>query len=240
MIRLVLFATVLGVGPAVFAADAPPLVIMGDPAPTSAVVWSRASGATSMHVRIRPNEHAPWRTFEAPVVPADDSSARVVLDGLTPATRYRCEVWFAGADATPGATTAGELRTAPSDTRSVPVRFAWGGDVGGQNVCRDSEEGYPVFGALENENPDFFIALGDMVYADDRCLARGKYGNAQVPGPDQGAVTLQEYWAMWRYNRADAKLADFVSRQPYVAVWDDNFVKTFKVANYVLDPGVSC
>ena len=29
---------------------------------------------------------------------------------------------------------------------------------------------------------DFFIGLGDMIYADGTCEATGRYGNAQVAG----------------------------------------------------------
>ena len=52
-----------------------------------------------------------------------------------------------------------------------------------------------------------------------------------------GAVPITEMAAKTRVLGFDGETALGAIR---LAVWDDNFVKTFKVANYVLDPGVSC
>ena len=52
-----------------------------------------------------------------------------------------------------------------------------------------------------------------------------------------GAVLITEMAAKARVLGFDGETALGAIR---LAVWDDNFVKTFKVANYVLDPGVTC
>ncbi len=52
-----------------------------------------------------------------------------------------------------------------------------------------------------------------------------------------GAVPITEMAAKTRVLGFDGETALGAIR---LAVWDDNFVKTYKVANYVLDPGVSC
>jgi len=52
-----------------------------------------------------------------------------------------------------------------------------------------------------------------------------------------GAVPITEMAAKTRVLGFDGETALGPIR---LAVWDDNFVKTYKVANYVLDPGVSC
>ncbi len=148
----------------------------------------------------------------------------MTVKGLPAATSYEYELWFTGDGVDPDLKAIGQLRTAASDQSFVPVHFAWGGDVGGQNVCRDAVDGYPIFNALINEKLDFFIALGDLVYEDNPCQPRGQYNNPQVAGPAQPAIKLEDYWAMWHYNRSDGHLSDFVTRQAYVAVWDDHEV----------------
>jgi alkaline phosphatase D len=206
------------------AAESPPPVVFGDPQPHTAVGWSRMPGATAMHVRLRLPGNSAWRNFEAPVVNANDSSAKVTLKGLLAGTTFEYELWFTGGTADAQARASGRFHTAASDQSFVPVHFAWGGDVGGQNICRDAVDGYPIFGALGREKLDFFIALGDMVYADNPCLARGQLGNAQVAGASEPAVKLEDYWNLWHYNRGDAGLGTFIAQQPYVAIWDDHEV----------------
>jgi alkaline phosphatase D len=223
--RALLSILALGSAASIVAAEpSPPLVIFGDPQPHSAVVWSRMPSATAMHVRIRTNATTAWRKFDAKVSADDDFAGKITIKGLLPSTPYQYELWFAGDGINPELKSAGQFRTAASDQAFVPVHFAWSGDVGGQNICRDAVDGYPIFGPLGTEKLDFFIALGDMVYEDNTCLAKGQLGNVQVPGPAQPAVKLEDYRAMWHYNRGDVGLSDFVTRQPYVAVWDDHEV----------------
>jgi alkaline phosphatase D len=104
------------------------------------------------------------------------------------------------------------------------VRFAWGGDVGGQNVCRDRTRGYPIFSVLAERGLDFFVGLGDMIYADDPCLPRGRYGNRQIPGPP-AATDLAGFWAHWRYNWSDPAFQQFRRSTPYYGVWDDHEIR---------------
>jgi len=52
-----------------------------------------------------------------------------------------------------------------------------------------------------------------------------------------GAVPITEMAAKTRVLAFDGETPLGAIR---VAVWDDNFVKTYKVANYVLEPGVTC
>lgn len=224
-VRALLAVLTLAATAALHAAEsAPPLVIFGDPQPHSAIVWSRMTNATAMHVRVRATATTAWRKFDAAVAAANDFAAKVTVKGLLPATTFEYELWFTGGGVDEHLKTTGQFRTAASEQSFVPVHFAWSGDLGGQNICRDAVDGYPIFGPLGDEKLDFFVALGDMVYEDDTCLPRGMLNNLQVAGPAQPAVKLEDYWGMWHYNRADAKFAAFAGRQPYVAVWDDHEV----------------
>ncbi|MEL6180418.1 MAG: alkaline phosphatase D family protein, partial [Myxococcota bacterium] len=119
---------------------------------------------------------------------------------------------------------AGRFMTAPDRGIMSPLVFAWGGDLAGQNVCRDAREGFPVFKALVEEPLDFFIALGDMIYADNGCDATGMYGNAQVQGGFGPAVDMEGFRAHWRYNRQDQGYQRLLSQTPTFAIWDDHEV----------------
>jgi alkaline phosphatase D len=104
------------------------------------------------------------------------------------------------------------------------VRFAFSGDLAGQNVCRDAEEGFPIMATLAKLPMDFFIGLGDMIYADALCESSGRYGNAQVQGNFQQSAALSQFWSHWSYSREDTGFQALLSRVPYYAVWDDHEV----------------
>jgi alkaline phosphatase D len=104
------------------------------------------------------------------------------------------------------------------------VRLAFGGDVAGQNVCRDAVEGFPIMDTIRAWRPDVFVGLGDMIYADNACEATGRYGNAQLAGDFGPATDLEGFWAHWRYNRADPASQRLLGSTSYVGVWDDHEV----------------
>ena len=192
-------------------------IAAGEVSSTSAVVWGRCNRATTLHVQLDDADPAPG----AAVTEATDFTGKIVLTGLAPATRYAYRVWCGDGRAS---ALAGVFHTAPDPALARPVRFAWGGDVGGQNVCRDRRLGYPIFARIAALQLDFFIGLGDMIYADDVCLARGRYGNAQIVGP-LPATQVAGYWAHWRYNRAEANSQRLLAALPYFAVWDDHEIR---------------
>lgn len=108
---------------------------------------------------------------------------------------------------------------------SPAVTFAFGGDLAGQNVCRDRVLGFPIFRHVLDVRPDFFIGLGDMIYADMPCDEIGLYGNAQVPRETGVATTPGAFRAHWLYVRGDPAFARLLREVPYFAVWDDHEVR---------------
>ena len=200
-------------------------VAVGEVTATRAVIWVRCE--VPEHVGVTCHTAASDHAIDAATTASatHDGTARVVLDGLLPAHAYRCQVRCAATptDGDASGALALTFATAPTPDTPAPVRFAWGGDVGGQNVCRDRDLGYPIFRTLAAEHPDFFVALGDMIYADDPCRPVGRYGNQQVPGPP-AATSVSDFWAVWKYNRDDAAFRSFVATTPYYAVWDDHEV----------------
>jgi alkaline phosphatase D len=214
LLLLLLAACALGGGRHAPGDDAPEGIAVGDTTATSAVVWARCATPAMLEVTV--GGQPPRRL---PVGPAHDLTGRIPVDGLEPGVE---QVYRVGCGDGPLA--SGVFRTAPPPSAAVAVRFAWSGDLGGQNVCRDAEHGYPIFAAVAARRPDFFVALGDMIYADDACLAVGALGNAQPAGPHP-ARALEGFRAHWRYHRADAGLRHLLASTTYYAVWDDHEVR---------------
>ena len=200
-------------------------VASGDVTAHSAVIWSRANGEGYMHVKIEgPKRGKKIRTVR--VDAEGDYTGKVLFNGLRADRDYNYKVWFSeskhGKDA--HETESGHFKTAPPANSKRSVTFAWGGDVAGQNVCRDIDEGFPIFAAVNDLEPDFFVGLGDMIYADGVCEAVGRYGNDQVPGDFIQSADLDNYWAHWKYNREEENYNKLLRETPYVAIWDDHEV----------------
>lgn len=194
-------------------------VASGEVTDHSAVVWARLDRPGVLAVRLAPTSGGTALVGIAPAGAGHDNTAAIRFDGLRPDTEYAYQ-----ADGGDSQAVAGRLRTAPLPDAPRPVRFAWGGDVAGQNVCRDSREGFPIFDVLNRTRWDFFIALGDMIYADNECRAEGAFGNAQVAGGFGPAVDLPGFWAHWRYAREDRAFRAFLAETPSLPVWDDHEV----------------
>jgi alkaline phosphatase D len=194
--------------------DAPAIthgVVVGDVTARSAVLWARGDREGTVNVHLSGGRHD--RVARLRFRAADDYTGQVLLTGLEPETTYRYKL----------GSTRGSFETAPEDHDPARVRLAFGGDVAGQNVCRDAGEGFPIMDTIRKLRPDVFVGLGDMIYADNACDPVGRYSNAQVPGPG-AAADLSAFWAHWRYNRADSASQRLLASTGYVGVWDDHEV----------------
>jgi alkaline phosphatase D len=193
-------------------------IVVGDVTPESALLWARGRQSGTLAVSLSGGPHQPIEPVQ--VSADDDSTGQVPLEGLAPSRDYSYRVQFK-----PGGHTArGTFKTPPGENDRAPVRLAFGGDVAGQNVCRDTDEGFPIFDTIRSWHPDLFIGLGDMIYADDACAHRGMYGNVQRAGGFGRATDLAGFWAHWRYNRADPASKRLLRSTSYVGVWDDHEV----------------
>jgi alkaline phosphatase D len=193
-------------------------VVVGDVTPGSAVLWARGARGGSLQVSLSGGPHE--QVDPVQVSADDDWTGQVRLDGLASSTRYDYRVRF-----NPGGHTArGSFTTPPGENEPASVRLAFGGDLAGQNVCRDVNEGFPILDTIRAWHPDVFVGLGDMIYADNACTHRGLYGNVQRVGGFGPATDLAGYWAHWRYNRADAASRRLLADTSYIGVWDDHEV----------------
>lgn len=175
--------------------DKPDVVIThgitsGDVTNESAVIWSHANQQAQINVEYDNNSKFtnPMNT-SAISSETTDFTALALIEGLKPNTAYNYRVWFTGDDTAtandnaiiPNTVEIGTFKTAPNFNDSRPISFIWGGDLGGQSYCRNADSGgYSIFRSMQSLNSDFFIANGDMIYADGTCPEDGPILNDNI------------------------------------------------------------
>jgi alkaline phosphatase D len=92
--------------------------------------------------------------------------------------------------------------TAPRPDDNALVKFCFSGD------SRESYQPFTIMDAIRANRPNFFIHLGDTIYAD-------RNGTA---------TRLPEFWAKYRDNRDDAASQRLFSDTSVYVVWDDHEV----------------
>ncbi len=213
-------------------------VASGDVTSNSAIVWTRTQGPASLVL-----EASAQKDFSKPIrspvetVAARDFTVQVELADLEPATTYYYRFLRADHTSDSAARAEGSFTTAPAADDDMLPRFLVGGDLGGQGYCRHAEQGYAIFRPMADLNVDFFIANGDMIYADNGCPEVGPDGWPNVPGdfpaivvadwdaPDTSPNSAREaILGHWRYNRADPHHRAFLGSTPIYAQWDDHEV----------------
>jgi 3-phytase/alkaline phosphatase D len=163
--------------PTAGAAELPNGVAAGDVTSGSAILWARAavSGAVRFTItepgdaagRARRSRNASFAvTVTDPVIPA-----KIGLNGLRAGRDYV----YSATDAA-GNTSTGHFRTLPEACSLKPVRFGVSGDWRGELAP------YPAVRNAAGADLDFFVKLGDTIYAE-------KYSLPGIPT----AATLPEY-----------------------------------------------
>ena len=238
----------------------------GDVTNESAIIWSRVNDQPAQ-MNIEYDTNANFTNPISKTAHANsttDFTAQAKLDGLKPDTQYYYRVWFTGSDlgnnttsstnddlsATPNVAEqveVGTFRTAPSrnmTSNSSDISFIWAADLGGQSYCRNvNEGGYSIFKSMQSLIPDFFIANGDMIYADGACPAQGptffnKTNNqtiswTNIPGDFKSIADPSVDWnnitevrsiflEHWKYNRNDTYFKEFLSNVSMYSQWDDH------------------
>jgi alkaline phosphatase D len=212
-------------------------IAVGDVSSSSALLWVRTGGPAT--VQIEWATPALWenvsklatviapvsRTKPLPATAETDYTLSIPLEGLSAATRYRYHILAKQAGDSKDQASAtlvaqGEFSTLPDAKTSVPITFAWSGDLGGQERCRQGPDGYPIFNVMGRQRLDFFLFLGDTIYSDNFCSSP-----PNEPGADFKAATLAEYRARHRYQRGAESLRRFLERVPVYITWDDHEVR---------------
>ncbi len=186
--------------------------ITGDVSADSALVWLRAAAGSQVAVQFTPDSSFA-QANSTPLVAVDraaDNTAMIALDKLRPATRYFYRALVSGKQSG----SIASFTTAPSSDDDAKVVFCFSGDT------RESYQPFTVMEAVQARRPDFFIHLGDTIYAD-----RG--GDAR---------NLEEFWQKYRANRSDLFSQNFFASTSVYALWDDHEVADDYPPGYPLAP----
>ncbi len=200
-------------------------VATGDVTDSSAVVWLRTSRPALVRIDYAPTDptsragessgQMDGGMVEGRTEASRDLTLKVELSGLRPQTRYRLRLSASGSDSTPAA----EFTTLPASQSASPLLFGWSGDLGGQGRCRTGSDSYGIFSLIQDRAPDFFLFLGDTIYADEIC------GPPNLLGSDFLGGTLEQYRAKHRYQRGSIPLQRFLASVPVFVTWDDHDVR---------------
>ena len=170
--------------------------MVGSVTPGSITFWGRASGEFDVVVEYSTDPGFASTQKSAPVraIAASDFTARVTVEGLTPATRYYYRMLVDGI--------ADRYRLLPFATHTAPAgpasfRLAFGSCARHQ---LDAEQ--PVFHAIAAAEPDVFFWLGDNIYADSA----------------SEWVFAEDY----RRQRSIASTLPLMRSVPQLAIWDDH------------------
>jgi alkaline phosphatase D len=228
-------------------------VASGDVTNQSATIWSRSNSQSTMNVEYDTGENFANGMYKEGSVAnsSTDFTAKANLVGLMPDTSYSYRVWFsdtANSNDTSD-TVYGKFVTAPiqngdsnnNNNTTEEIRFLWGADLWGQSYCRNEiDNGYKIFESIQSLNPHFFVANGDMIYADGTCPAKGPAdGNntawKNIPGAfmsimdpsvdwENGSEVEEIFAEHWKYNRNDPFLQNFLKNTSMYSQWDDHEV----------------
>jgi len=215
----------------------PQSVASGDPKSDSIIVWTRISDAAvsgSLPVRLQLANDESFKqlivntTFTAS---ADhDGCVRIKVTRLTPHTHYFYRFIYTK-DSQQFASRTARCKTAPAPTEDVAVSF-------GFVSCQDYiGRYYNAYFKLLDENPDFFVHLGDYIYettgdpqfqqsAPQRSIQFTDESHAIAVGTGNAryyaAASLDNYRQLYRTYRSDPVLQQVHETMPMIVIWDDH------------------
>jgi alkaline phosphatase D len=174
--------------------------VAGDVTPDGAMVWLRAEADSQvfLHYSKEPSLSDFASIGPFPVDREADCTALIKLENLQPATTYYYRAAVKGKQ--PGH--IARVITAPRPDDAAKVSFCCSADT------RESYQPFTVMSAIRAQRPDFFLHLGDTIYAD-----RG--GTAHY---------LPEFWAKYRANRDDLATQFCFDEISTYVTWDDHEV----------------
>ncbi|WP_317930267.1 alkaline phosphatase D family protein [Halioxenophilus sp. WMMB6] len=206
----------------------------GDISPDGAVIWSRCNTPALMHVEVSADPgfgHITQFTGSAALAPTD-FNAKTVVTGLLPGQTWFYRVRFESL-LVPGSFSEplyGQFKTAP--VIAGDLRFCWSGDTAGQGFGVDAERGGMLtYQAMRQQEPDFFVHCGDLIYADNPIPATidlpdgTVWHNLVTPGKSKVAETIQDFRENYYYNFLDTHFVDFHRHVATLQMWDDHEIR---------------
>ncbi len=176
------------------------------------MVWVRAEPGSkvNLHYGLEPNLGRHLTVGPETADAQADYRVLFELQKLSPAMTYYYRAAVNGRAPGPIA----RFRTAPLEDDSRKVTFCFSADT------RESYKPFTVMNAVRAQRPDFFLHLGDTIYAD-------RNGTA---------TTLPEFWAKYRNNRNDAATQALHAETSIYVTWDDHEVADNYLPGHPLAP----
>jgi alkaline phosphatase D len=171
----------------------------------SALIWVCCDSGATVRVQHAAGDAWAEALLSEPVTlsKTTDYTAAIALKGLKPNTRYRYRITDSDGKPRGADFTIGSFRTAPAADRDFA--FVFSADTHARH------RPFRLFDLMAEKKPDFFIHLGDTVYADSP--------------RSQFRAALDHYRTKHREIRGDAHLQQFLAAVPSFAIWDDHEVE---------------
>ena len=177
-----------------------------DATPDGALLWTRYVDTAELRaVVFEDGEGDAPGAVVAEVIgePADGGFVEVEVTGLEPLTRYR---YAFTTDDEPGSdklrrSAVGRFVTAPSEDDLVPIAF------GGVSCIKESVASLAPIAQAAEDSFDFFLYLGDTVYADE-----------------DDATTVAEYREEWGESYITPEYRTLHAGSSAIYTWDDHEV----------------
>ena len=203
---------------------------VGDVTPTEAMVWLKATGPQPLTVQYGSDPLAKtfFTTDQIYSKPDTDYTVKINLTGLSPKTRYVYRAVVEGKQPGPLC----QFVTAPSRDDFAQVVFVVGGDV------RASFRPFTIMNEMYFAEPDFFLFVGDTIYADKGGTAEkladywGKYVENRDPAT-QGFLAETSVYVMWDDHEVDS---DFISTHPRMPIGRQAFFDYWPIRQNSEDP----
>lgn len=203
---------------------------VGDVTPHEAVAWVRTH--KSQFVKVQYTSDPWWSTFQETLwvstTPETNFTAHLVLTNLAPNTRYM----YRSLLRSQGAGRPCQFVTAPLPDDSSVVTFVIGGDT------RRSFQPFKIMKTMRQAKPDFFVFLGDTIYADKGAPARelSNYWGKYVKNRDEWANRLladTSVYVMWDDHEVDS---DFISTHPLMPIGRQAFFDYWPIRRKAEEP----
>jgi alkaline phosphatase D len=183
----------------------------GDVTPHEAMVWLKTSAP--QEVKVQYTTDPLWSTFQETLLvrttPELDFTAHIPLTNLTSKTRY----WYRSLVSGKRPGRSCQFVTAPLAEDSATITFVIGGDT------RHSFQPFSILETMRQVNPDFFVFLGDTIYADKEAPAQ----------------ELSDYWDKYVENR-DGFAEGLLAETSVYVMWDDHEVDSDLISTHHLMP----
>lgn len=214
-------------------------VASAEPRSDSVLLWTRYPSPTTAKVTLTvevardPAFQQVVATSTTTVSAASDWTCRVLVGRLEPSHEY----WYRFTDAQGSGSRVGRTLTAPAESDSRPVKFAF---VSCQNANQGAQHAYRrmIFEderAAPADRLGFVLHLGDFIYEivwypedrpqgmyDRRLRDIVRYGHGEKIADFHIPTTLDDYRAVYRAYLHDPDLQDARARWPFINMWDNH------------------